>query len=294
MNKNIGFIGLGSLGTPIALNLLAGGHRIYVYNRTSSKTKPLVEKGAIACESVAELAANCNRVCTIVSDDAALRSVAGQGLFDFMKPGSVHISMSTILPKTASEIAFIHQEHHQQYLSAPVFGRPEAAEAKKLNFVISGQPSIRLSSEPLLRDAGAAAIWDFGDEISAANSVKLCGNFLIAAALEAIGESIALAEKSGVDPKKMWEMLGKTLFNTPLYQNYSGIILEEKYKPAAFTAQLGLKDLKLVLEQASTVGEALPLGELLKSHLEELVRTGNNDLDWSAVSKGRLSIITES
>lgn len=283
-----GFIGLGSLGTPIALNLLESGHPLHVYNRTIAKAQPLETKGAIVCQSVEELAKVCDVVFTMVADDAALQNITtgAHGLLQHLKPGSIHISMSTILAQTAGTLATLHAEKGQHYLSAPVFGRPEAAAARKLNFVISGATAIREIATPLLKEAGGAGVWDFGDDVLTANTVKLCGNFLIATALEAIGESIFLAKQSGVDAHKMWEMFGQTIFNTPLYQNYSKIILNQQFEPAAFTATLGLKDLDLVLQQGAAAKQALPLADLLKGHLTQLVNDGKGAIDWSAVSQG--------
>src|SRR6185312_6017622 len=127
-------------------------------------------------------------------DDAAIETICEgeDGLWKNLAKGSIHISMSTILPATAKKLALLHQQHQQYYLSSPVFGRPEAAAAKKLNFVISGDENIRRQIEPLLKHAGAINVFDFGDNITAANTVKICGNFLIASALEAIGESAGL------------------------------------------------------------------------------------------------------
>ena len=280
----IGFIGLGSLGTPIAINILESGHTLHVYNRTVSKTKPLADKGAIVAESIASLAKEVDIVFSIVSDDAALKDICESGLLKNMKPGSVHVSMCTKLPQTAKELAELHEKNKQHYLAAPVFGRPEAAAAKKANFVISGKEEIRNRIEPLLKEAGGAGVWHFGEEITAANTVKLCGNFLIAGAMEAIGESIYLANKSGVDAKQMWAMFLQTLFNAPVYHNYGGVILQEKFEPAAFTAKLGLKDLNLVLSQAAAVKQPMPLAELLKSNMQQLVDNGEGKTDWSAVS----------
>lgn len=284
----IGFIGLGSLGTPIAINLKESGHELYVYNRTVSKTAPLAAKGAIVCNSIAQLATSCSIVFTIVSDDAALKSICGgdEGLVKNLPTGAIHISMSTILPQTAVELASMHEIANQQYLAAPVFGRPAAAADKKLNYVLSGNPDLCKQIEPLLKDAGAAGIFYFDDTFTAANTVKLCGNFLIAAALEAIGESVALANQSGVNAAAMWQMLSQTLFNAPVYHNYSHIILQQQFEPAAFTAKLGLKDMNLVLQQASSVNQAMPLAALLKNNMQQLVSTGRENTDWSAVSQG--------
>ena len=281
----IGFIGLGNLGTPIAQNLLASGHSLYVYNRTISKAAPLKEKGAIVCDSIASLAKQTEIVFSIVSDDAALKSIitGSGGLLENSQRGAVHISMSTILPVTADEMSALYQKRQQEYIAAPVFGRPEAAAARKLNFVISGGEG-RKKIESLLKDAGALGVYDFGENIKAANTVKLCGNFLIAAALEAMGESISLAKQSGVDVQQMWNMMTQTLFTAPVYANYGNIILQKKFEPAAFTAKLGLKDMRLVLLQAAAVNQSMPLADLLRNNLNELVETGREDMDWSALS----------
>ena len=286
MKQKIGFIGLGNLGTPIAMNLIDSGHILYVYNRTTSKAASLGAKGAIVCNNVASLAKECNIVFTIVSDDAALKNICEgeNGLLNNLQKESIHISMSTILPKTAADLALLHQQQGQHYLASPVFGRPEAATAKKLNFTISGEKKIREQIEPLLKDAGSLNVWDFGDNITAANTVKLCGNFLIASALEAIGESINLAKKSGVDAQQMWNMLSQTLFNAPVYINYSNIILHQKFEPAAFTMKLGLKDINLVLQQATSADQSMPLASLLQKNMQQIVNSGKENIDWSAVS----------
>jgi 3-hydroxyisobutyrate dehydrogenase-like beta-hydroxyacid dehydrogenase len=286
MNHKIGFIGLGNLGKPIALNLIDSGHTLYVYNRTASKVVPLAAKGAIVCDSIAAVAKQCSIVFTIVSDDAALKDICEgeKGLLNHLGKEGIHVSMSTILPQTAAELAILHQQHEQHYLASPVFGRPEAASGKKLNFTISGEEEMRKQITPLLKDAGGLNVWDFGDNISAANTVKLCGNFLIASALEAIGESINLAGKSGVDAQQMWNMLSQTLFNAPVYVNYSNIILQKKFEPAAFSMKLGLKDMNLVLQQAASANQPMPLASLIQNNMEQMVNNGKGDIDWSAVS----------
>jgi 3-hydroxyisobutyrate dehydrogenase-like beta-hydroxyacid dehydrogenase len=286
MKQKIGFIGLGSLGTPIALNLLESRYPLSVYNRTLSKTTPLQEKGAEVCETVAALAKQCEVVFSIVSDDKALHQICeGEGgLLSNLPKGSLHISLSTILPKTAAKLQESHSQRQLQYLASPVFGRPEAAVARKLNYVISGAADSRVQAGPFLKDSGGMNIFDFGDQITAANTVKLCGNFLIASALEAIGESIQMASKSGIDPTQMWSMFTQTLFNSPLYANYSNIILKRQFEPAAFSMKLGLKDMNLVLEQAASAGQKMPLASLIQEKMALLVQGGKEDLDWSAFS----------
>ena len=284
----LGFIGLGSLGTPIAANILDSGHELYIYNRTASKAAPLTAKGAVACDSIPALAKECRIVFTIVSDDAALKSIVSgeKGLLQNLSEGSIHVSLSTILPATAKELADWHGSRGQQYLASPVFGRPDAAAARKLNFVVAGPAALQLQIGPLLKDAGAAGIWDFGEDITAANTVKICGNFLIAAAMEAIGESVALAKASNVDPALMWNLFTQTLFNAPVYHNYSTTIVQQQFEPGAFTMQLGLKDMNLALQQAASVQQKMPLADLLKEHMQQLVTEGKGHIDWSAVATG--------
>lgn len=285
MAHTIGFIGLGSLGTPIALNLLDNGHKLHVYNRTTSKTTMLVAKGATVCKSVAELASRCSVVFTLVSDDAALKGICEHdGLLENLAPGSLHISMSTILPATAAYLAELHSKQNQYYIASPVFGRPDAASSRKLNFVLSGDEEAKASISPLLKDAGAVGIWDFGKGVEAANIVKLCGNFLIASAIEAIGESIQLARQSGINPNAFWSMMTQTLFDTPAYINYSNIILHQKFEPAAFTMKLGLKDINLILQQASSVDQSMPFASVLQENMQQLVSEGKESIDWSAVA----------
>jgi 3-hydroxyisobutyrate dehydrogenase-like beta-hydroxyacid dehydrogenase len=285
MKHTIGFIGLGTLGTPIAINLLDRGHALHVYNRTASKTETLAAKGAIVCNSIAELSSKCNVVFTIVSDDAALKSICEKdGLLEHLSQNGVHISMSTILPQTSAHLANLHKAHGQHYVTSPVFGRPETAADRKMNFVVSGDDEIKKQIEPLLKDAGAAGVWDFGTEATAANTVKLCGNFLIASVIRSVGESIQLAEKSGVDPKLMWNMFTQTLFSSPVFINYSNVILQQRFDPAAFVMKLGLKDINLVLQQAESVSQPMPLASLLQEKLKELVDHGHENLDWSALS----------
>lgn len=283
----IGFIGLGNLGTPIAENIIEKGNQLFVYNRTASKTKTLTDKGATAIASVKELAATCDVVITMVSDDKALKSISEgpDGLIQNMQQAAVHISMSTILPLTAEELSKQHTDNGSHYLSAPVFGRPEAARARKLNFVVSGEATLRQRFEQLLKDAGGAGVWDFGDAITAANTIKLCGNFMIAAALEAIGESVAMASKSNIDTQKMWSFFTQTIFNSPIYTNYGNIIVNQQFTPAAFSMQLGLKDVNLVLSQAQHVQQNMPLASLLQDHMQQLIEKKGPDLDWSAVSQ---------
>jgi 3-hydroxyisobutyrate dehydrogenase-like beta-hydroxyacid dehydrogenase len=282
----IGFIGLGNLGTPIAENLLEQNKNLYVYNRTIEKTTPLKDKGAIVCNSVKELASTCDVVFTIVSNDAAIKQITdgSDGIAANLKSGGIHVSMSTILPVTSNELFKQHKQYNNHYIACPVLGRPEAAKAKKLNFLVSGNEKIVAVIKPLLTQAGAAGIWEYGSETGASNAAKLCSNYMIQAALQSMAEGINLAKKSGIDETAWMNMLTSTLFNCGIYINYGKLVLEEKFTPASFTMELGLKDSNLINQQAETVSAKMPLAKMIKEEYEQLIKDGYADYDWSAIA----------
>jgi len=282
----IGFIGLGNLGAPIAENILQKNHRLSVYNRTASKAEPLVAKGATMCSSIKELAQKCDVVFSAVSDDAALSEITktNDGIAQNLSKQGIHISMSTILPATATELTQVHKQFNNYYIAAPVMGRPEAARAGKLNFLVSGEPAMVEKIKPLLKQAGGAGIWEFGNETQAANVAKLCTNFLIASAIESLAEGINLAKKSGVESTAWISMITQTLFAAPVYINYSNILLQGMFQPAGFALKLGLKDVNLVTRQSDEVKAEMPIGKLLQQRLQECLENGLGDHDWTAIA----------
>jgi len=277
---------LGHLGIPIAENLLVNTKQLYVYNRTAGKAGALTEKGAVLCPSVRELASLCDIVFSIVSDDAALKQITtgDEGIAANLKEGGIHVCISTILPATAKELSALHREYNNYYIGSPVMGRPEAARAGKLVFLVSGDAQAVEKVKPLLQQAGGASVWEIGSEPEAANIAKLCSNLLIISAIEAMAEGIHLAEKSGLDANKWMNVLTQTLFSAPIYINYGNILLKKAYHPAGFSLRLGLKDVNLMAEQASSVGADLPFGKLLQKRLKEGVENGLAEHDWSAIA----------
>ena len=282
----IGFIGLGNLGTAIAENILQKQQQLFVYNRTSSRTQPLIEKGATFCSSIKELSSVCDIVFSMVSDDAALNHVTkgDNGIAQNLKPGGIHICMSTILPATASQLTAIHKQYNNHYIAAPVMGRPEAARAGKLNFLVAGEKDIIEVIRPLLLEAGGAVVWEFGNEPATANVAKLCSNSLIVSAIESMAEAINLAKKSGIDTETWMNMITQSVFAAPVYINYGNILIKEKYMPAGFTLRLGLKDINLIMEQSHEVAAEMPIGQLMQKRFNEGIANGLGEHDWTAVA----------
>ncbi len=285
MSGVIGFVGLGSMGLPLATNLLESGYQLRVYNRTAAKAQPLVEKGAIAVASPAEVVEPGGIVITLLSNDQALEEVVlgKQGLLSSLTADSVHLSMSTVAPATAQKLAAQHKQQGAHYLAAPVFGRPDAVAARKLWLCLSGHDAAKVRVRPLLEKVGQG-IFDFGDEAGAANVVKLAGNFLIISAIEAMAEAFTLAEKNGIDRTQIANLFGQTLFACPIYQNYGRMIAQQQYEPAGFKLSLGLKDVTLALQTASASQMPLPLASLLHDRLLAAVANGKGDIDWTGLA----------
>ena len=287
MSERIGFIGLGNMGRPMASNLLQAGFALRVYNRNPSKAEPLVAQGAQRVSKPGEVVEPGGIVVTMVANDNALESVVTgeEGFLERLGQNGIHLSMSTVSPATARKLANLHAKHGSTYLAAPVFGRPEAAAARKLFICLSGAQADKERVQPLLQALGQG-VYDFGEDPGAANVVKLTGNFLIAAAMEAMAEAFTLAEKNGIERTKIIDMLGQTAFACPIYQNYGRTIAEERYTPAGFLLSLGLKDVNLVLQTAESAQMPMPFASLLHDRFMASVAKGRGEMDWSALALG--------
>jgi 3-hydroxyisobutyrate dehydrogenase-like beta-hydroxyacid dehydrogenase len=270
------------MGRPIAANLLTRGFDLTVWNRTPSSAADLVTAGATLAASPGE-ASRADVVLTMLADDAAVEQVAFEGqLVDLLPRNAIHVSMSTISVRLAQRLAAAHQEHGSILVSAPVFGRPNAAAEAKL-FVVCAGPEHALDRVQPIFDAVGQRTFRFGEQPEHANIVKLSGNFLIAAVIESLGEAIALTRKSGIDPHAYIDMLTSTLFAAPVYKTYGGLIADERYHPAGFRMPLGLKDVSLVLEAARDRTVPLPIASLVRDRLIEGLAQGLENADWSAL-----------
>jgi 3-hydroxyisobutyrate dehydrogenase-like beta-hydroxyacid dehydrogenase len=281
--SHIGFIGLGNMGRGMAANLVRAGFRVTVWNRTASRADDLVASGAMRAPDVAS-ASRADVVITMLSDDEALENVVFEGrLIDMLPEGGIHVSASTISVALAQRLAADHAQRGQTLVSAPVFGRPEAAAAAKL-FVVAAGPGDALERCQPLFDAMAQRTFRFGEQPEAANVVKLSGNFLIAAVIETLGEAMALVRKSGIDPAQYVDLLTNTLFAAPIYRTYGGLIAAQQYRPAGFRLPLGLKDVSLALDAARAAVVPMPVASVVRDHMLAGLAQGYEDADWSAVA----------
>lgn len=278
-----GFIGLGRMGSAMATNLVKAGHDVTVFNRSPEKGHTLVDLGAHQADRIAD-ACHGDAVITMLADDTAVADVAfaDGGIIASLPRGAIHVSMSTISVALAKRLADAHAGAGQRFVAAPVFGRPDAAEAAKLFIVAAGDPAAIEACKPLFDAIGQKA-FPISAEPAAANLVKLSGNFLLAAAIEALGEAIALVGKAGIDRAAFVDVLASTIFPAPAYRIYGGLIAANKFQPAGFTAPLGYKDVRLALAAAETLQVPMPLGSLLHDRFLRLLAQGGDRLDWAAI-----------
>jgi 3-hydroxyisobutyrate dehydrogenase-like beta-hydroxyacid dehydrogenase len=285
MNMEIGLIGLGNMGSGIAKTLLRAGHKLTVYNRTRSRAEALRSQGATVAGSVAE-ACRAEIVLTMLADDAAAQAVVyGEGgILAALPRGGVHISLSTISVALSDKLAEAHAKAGQEYVSAPVFGRPQAAEAGKL-FVVAAGPKKSIERCMSVLEALGPKVTVFGERPSLANTVKLTGNFLIATVMESLAEAVALARKSGLDAAAVLDFLTSTLFNAPIYKIYGGLIIEGNYDEVGFALPLGLKDVKLAIQAAESRAVPMPMASVLHDRFVSALARGYEKKDWSVIGR---------
>jgi len=274
----IGFLGLGKMGTPMALRLLAAGHELSVWNRTEGRTDALAREGAIVAGTPAEAELGADAVITMLFDDAAHEEVlfGANGLMDALEPGALHVSCSTISVALSERLAKEHARRGIDFVAAPVFGRPNIAEEGRLWIVAAGHEKAIERARPLLEPL-SRGISIVGKEPSQAHAVKLGGNFLIAAMIQSLSESFVYASALGIEPETFLETVNSALFQSPFYAAYGKVMLHPPEQPGA-TIELGAKDLRMFREAAGSI--RLGLADVLAETLAEARRAGLGESDW--------------
>ena len=282
---DIGFIGLGHMGSGMVRCLLKAGHRLKVYNRSRDKAEKLAAEGAVVVDRPGD-ACRGDAVITMLADDGAVEGVTfGEGnILASLGQKTVHLSMSTISVALSDHLSQAHGQAGRAYIAAPVFGRPDAAAACKLFIIAAGPAKTVARCQPLF-DAMGQKTFKLGEKPSAANLVKLSGNFLITVVIESLGETVALTRKAGIDPHKFLDILTSSLFAAPIYETYGGIIADQKFEAAGFKMTLGFKDNRLALAAAEALAVPLPLASQIHDHFLTAIAQGHGDRDWSALAQ---------
>lgn len=281
----IAFLGTGAMGVPMARNLVAAGHEVTAWNRTRARAEALAGDGAAVADSPAEAARDAEVAVTMLADDAAVEAaVLGEdGVLEALPAGAVHVCMATISVALSRRLADAHAARGQGYVAAPVFGRPDAAEGRRLKIVAAGPADAAERCRPLFDALGERTFW-MGDDAPAAHVVKLCGNFLLASMVEVLGEAFALARKSGVEAAALEEVLSGTLLGSPILPGYAKLVAAERWTPPGFQMTLGLKDVRLVLAAADAAAVPMPVAGVVHDRMLSGVARGKGELDWTAAA----------
>lgn len=280
--EKVGFIGLGNMGAGIARNLMRVGCNLTVYNRTETKMKPFVDAGATAARSPKEAATGADIVITsLMGDDSVLSVVEGEaGLLAGMKPGAIHVGTSTVSPACATRLAAMHAQHGSHYLSAPVLGRPDVANAGQLVTFVAGDAEAIKKCVPVL-EAYTRMVRKVPGEQRLANVTKLCANYTAASVIELMGQLYAFAEKSGVDLGMMEDLFQATWAHPGLKEYATRIRARDFDSSGGFAMSGGLKDIELMLSSSEAEGVALEFAEIIKRKMLEGIENGMSNLDWS-------------
>jgi 3-hydroxyisobutyrate dehydrogenase-like beta-hydroxyacid dehydrogenase len=285
--ESVGFIGLGHMGTAMAANLATAGYRVLADVR---RTDRFVDLKSLGLEPTAEMADlfGCEFIVSMLPDDDAARTVvfgraatADHGLAAGLKPGAIHISMSTISTTATAQLATEHARRGQGYVAAPVFGNPDAAKARQLFIVAAGAIADVERCEPLFDSLGQKT-FVIGTDPEHANLIKLLGNMMTATTLEMLGEAVAVALKRGLDPKTFVDIMTGTMFGGRAHKIYGDKIVRQSYAPG-FVIPLVLKDVRLALAEAEKAGAPMPSVSVVRDRLITGIARGYADLDWTAL-----------
>lgn len=282
----IGFLGLGHMGSQMAKRLIESGHELQIYNRTASAADELINRGARFVSRPMDLG-DVEVYITMLSDDAALESVlfSEKGLFKSMRAGSIHLSMSTISPALAERLEKEHQAKGCAFVGAPVFGRPEAAEAGKL-FVMAGGTASDVQRCSAVFEALSQKVFHVSEKPSLAHLTKVLGNFMLLSSIQILSESMAIAQKSGLDQKTFLEAMTGSLFSAPFYKGYGTMMIDKLYdKKVAFRLPLALKDIRLAQQAAESINSPMPSASLVHDQIITAIARGMKDMDLSALGK---------
>ena len=287
MTETVGFIGLGSMGLPMACKVLDAGYRLRVYNRTPGKAVELLERGAREVKTPAETVEPGGIVITMLANDAALETVTlgEHGMVAALGADGIHLSMSTVSPHLARRLAEAHRAHGSHYLAAPVLGRPTAAAAGKLFILLSGLAEAKRRVSPLLEAMGQGT-HDLGEDLAQGHIAKLAANFMILASIETYAETLTFAEKNGIGRMEMMKLLTGTILNAPLFHLYGELLAKEEYTTPGFKLALGLKDIELILEAGANSRMPLPAADLVHNRLLAAMAKGYGEMDMTALALG--------
>lgn len=280
----VAFIGLGTMGAAMAVNLVKAGHQVRGWNRSPEPVATLAAAGGVAAASAVDAARGAEVLITMLADDQATRAVVDAQVLGALAQGAIHVNMATVSLAFTQEMVALHAAHGVGYLAAPVLGRVNVAREGKLQIVAAGDAALLDRVQPLF-DVMGQKTWRFGDRPEQAAVVKLGVNFMIAGAIEAMGEASALAQSQGVAKTDFIDMVTSTLFAVPVYRGYGMALASGQFEPPGFKLSLGYKDVRLALEAAGAGAVPMPFASLLRDNLLDSLAHGEGNQDLAALGK---------
>lgn len=283
VSSTVAFVGLGNMGRPMAERLLEKGFTLRAHNRTAAKAAPLAERGATVAATPAEAAEGADVVVTMLADDTALADAAlgPSGFVAALRPGALHVSMSTVSPEVTRRVAEAQPAGGSQLVAAPVMGRPDVAAAGNLWILAAGDPALEEACRPIFGALGRGHTW-LGQDPALACVAKITANFMLVGIVELAAEALALVEKQGLPPAQFFEV-AKMLLPAPSFEGYAGRMLSGSYDTAGFTASLALKDASLALGLAHSGQSPAPIASLARDRLLAALARGRGDRDLAVL-----------
>lgn len=281
---NIGFIGLGLMGAPMANRLLGGGHTLYIYNRTRDKAKSFIDKGAVWCDSPAQVAGKTEIVCSMLSTPDVLEtlSVGKDGILEGIRRESVHVDFSTVSPALTKRLHEQYRKKNCYFLHSPVLGSvPNVTEGSLLLFA-GGDAEAYAKVEIILRLFGSK-IWRF-ERVEQATNTKLLCNFFIASMISGLAQGLVFAENNDIDPGIVLDILGHSSLNAPTYHTKGAQMIENNFTPRFFLEHM-LKDINLLLDAAKQSNTMMPTAGVARELYSKAIDSGLAKEDYSAVIK---------
>ncbi|MDA9134145.1 NAD(P)-dependent oxidoreductase [Candidatus Pelagibacter ubique] len=278
--KNIGFIGIGLMGFPMAKNLLKSGYNLKAYNRSQDKADRLKEFGAEISISIKEVVTNSDTIITMLTDDTAVEKVMGSNEFiSNIKEGATVIDMSSVNPVITKKYAEILKQKKINYLDAPVSGGTIGAEEASLAIMVGGDEETFKNCYELLKKMGNPTLVG---PVSSGQISKLANQIIVGVTIGAVAEAVTLCEKSGTNPNKMIEALSGGWADSKILQTHGKRMIDKDFTPKGKTTTQ-LKDMTNIINAGKAVETHLPISSLVKEMYKNLVADGHGNTDHSSL-----------
>jgi len=278
----VAMIGLGKMGKGIAGNIQVAGYELIVYNRTSAKAKPFIDKGSILASSPGEAASLANIVVTSLMDDSSVRDIvtAKDGILSGLAKGGIHLCTTTISPDLSRELEEIHRQHGSHFVMGAVVGRPDAAEAGELLTLMAGNKE-SIDQCRAVSSTYSAATLIIGNEPWLANYAKLSVNYFAVSNMELMGQLYAMGDATGIG-RTFYKQIFESSYSNPILRFYAQKIKDKEYEEnVGFELSGGLKDVKLMLQASNATSGSLNYAPIIISKMEQAIGLGKEHCDWS-------------